>query len=272
MFAEKFLYDGIVLHDALLLSRRHERLVFVVSTLGKLLPTKKRSPIHSKDERMGLLMRHLIHVDLFRDLSKSEMERLFGHLPMYSFPKDTLVYTPDDRSENLYILKMGAVDIYRLSEEGKRLSIRRVFMGSVFGEMGLLGQSMHGCFAETVAPSLVCIMTHAEMEDLLRLRPDVGLRFFKVIGDRLKSLEDQLARLAFSPVRARVTAFLLTHLDPKSQEVRGFTHEEIGDSIGALRSTVTQTLGEMARVGVVEVKHKCVYVRNFQELAVLVRE
>ena len=243
-----------------------------MSALSNLLPTKKRRPILSKDERTALLMRHLIHVELFRDLTKAEMERLFGHLPMYSFPKDTLVYAPDDRSENLYILKMGAVDIYRLSEEGKRLSIRRVFMGSVFGEMGLLGQSMHGCFAETVAPSLVCVMTRAEMENLLRQRPDVGLRFFKVIGDRLKSLEDQLARLAFSPVRARVAAFLLTHLDPKSQEVRGFTHEEIGDSIGALRSTVTQTLGEMARVGVVEVKHKCVYVRNFQELAVLVRE
>ncbi len=243
-----------------------------MSALSKLLPTKSRSPIASRDERTALLMRYLIHFDLFRDLTKSELERLFGHLPMYSFAKDTLVYTPDDRSENLYILKMGAVDIYRLSEEGKRLSIRRVFMGSVFGEMGLLGQSMHGCFAETVAPSLVCVMTRAEMEGLLRERPDVGLRFFKVIGDRLKSLEDQLARLAFSPVRARVAAFLLTHLDPASSEVRGFTHEEIGDSIGALRSTVTQTLGELARTGLLEVKHKRIHVRNLQELSVMVRE
>jgi len=243
-----------------------------VSVLSKVLPSKKSTPIMSKDERTALVMRYLVHVDLFRDLSKTELERLFGHLPMYSYSKNTIVYTPDDRSESLYILKMGAVDIYRLSEEGKRLSIRRVFMGSVFGEMGLLGQSMHGCFAETVTPSLVCVMSRAEMENLLRQRPDVGLRFFKVIGDRLRALEDQLARLAFSSVRARVAAFLLTHLDPKSQEVRGFTHEEIGDSIGALRSTVTQTLGELARVGVVEVKHKCVYVRNFQELAVLVRE
>ena len=243
-----------------------------MSALSKLLPTKKRSPILSKDERTALLMRHLIHVELFRDLTKVEMERLFGHLPMYSFPKDTLVYAPDDRSENLYILKMGAVDIYRLSEEGKRLSIRRVFMGSVFGEMGLLGQSMHGCFAETVAPSLVCVMTRAEMESLLSQRPDVGLRFFKVIGDRLKALEDQLARLAFSPVSARVATFLLTHVDPANKEVRGFTHEEIGDSIGALRSTVTQTLGDMARVGVLEVRHKCIHVRDLQELAVFVRE
>lgn len=243
-----------------------------MSVLEKFLPSKSRSPIVNRDERTALLMRYLIHVDLFRDLSKTEMEHLFGHLPMYSLPKDKLVYSPDDRSEDLYILKMGAVDIYRLSEEGKRLSIRRVFMGSVFGEMGLLGQSMHGCFAETVASSLVCVMTHAEMENLLRLRPDVGLRFFKVIGERLKSLEDQLARLAFSPVRARVAAFLLSHLDPASQEVKGFTHEEIGDSIGALRSTVTQTLGEMARIGVLEIKHKRIFVHNTRGLAELVRE
>ena len=243
-----------------------------MSALSRLLPPKRRSPGLSRDERTSLLMRHLIHVDLFRDLTKAEMERLFGHLPMYTFPKNTLVFAPDDASETLYILKMGAVDIYRLSEEGKRLSIRRVFKGSVFGEMGLLGQSMHGCFAETVAPSLVCVMTRAEMEALLRARPDVGLRFFKVVGDRLKGLEDQLARFAFSPVRARVATFLLSHLDPASQEVRGFTHEEIGDTIGALRSTVTQTLGEMARIGVIEIKHKRIHVRNTRELAALVRE
>jgi CRP/FNR family transcriptional regulator len=243
-----------------------------MSAISKLLPTRKRTSVLSKDERIAILMRHLIHVELFRDLSKTEMERLFGHLPMYSFPKDTLVFTPDDMSDNLYILKMGAVDIYRLSEEGKRLSIRRLFMGSVFGEMGLLGQSMHGCFAETVKPSLVCVMSHAEMETLLRQRPDVGLRFFKVIGDRLKALEDQLARLAFSPVSARVATFLLTHLDPANSEVRGFTHEEIGDSIGALRTTVTQALGEMARAGVLEVRHKCIYVRSMKNLAEFVRE
>ncbi len=243
-----------------------------MKSLRTMLPPREGNPIRSKEDRTAFLMRYLVHVDLFRDLSKSELEQLFGHMPMLTYPKGTLVFSPDDRSDHLYILKSGGVDIYRLSEEGKRLSIRRVFTGSVFGEMGLLGQSMHGCFAETAAPSLVCVISRAEMEDLLRRRPDVGLRFFKVIGERMRSLEDHLARLAFSPVRARVAAFLLAHLDPASREIKGFTHEEIGDSIGALRSTVTQTLGDLARTGVLEIKYKRIFVHDLRELANQVRE
>jgi DNA-binding FadR family transcriptional regulator len=49
-------------------------------------------------------------------------------------------------------------------------------------------------------------------------------------------------------------------------EVSGFTHADIGDTVGALRQTVTETLGELRQQGMVETKHKRVTVLDADRL------
>jgi len=61
-------------------------------------------------------------------------------------------------------------------------------------------------------------------------------------------------------VRARLAGFLLAHASEAGGLVSGYTHEQIGNSIGALRQTVTQALGDMQNAGLVEVGHKKVRV------------
>jgi CRP/FNR family cyclic AMP-dependent transcriptional regulator len=218
------------------------------------------------------LWQYLSRMDIFQGLSREEVEGLFARSALRQYPKGALLFAPDDPAEYLYVLKEGTVELYRLSEEGKRLNIRRMGPESIFGEMGLLGQTLHGCFAEATEPSLVCVATRESVEEMLVRHPRVAVRLLRVVGQRLREAEDQLARFAFRPVQARLAAFLLQHCDEATGNVHGFTHEEIGESIGALRSTVTQSLGELARAGVVEVKHKCVRVRDLDALRAIAVE
>jgi CRP/FNR family transcriptional regulator len=131
---------------------------------------------------------------------------------------------------------------------------------------------MQGCFAEATEDSLVCV---ARREDILKLfeeRPEVALRLFEAVGKRLKALEDRLEQLAFSPVKARVATFLLGNLDPQTGVVSSFTHEEIGDTIGTIRQTVTETLNEMQRQGLLKVGHKRIEVINREAIEDLAAE
>lgn len=164
----------------------------------------------------------------------------------------TVFFGPDDSSERLFILKLGRVELYRLTSEGKRLVTRRIGPGTIFGEIGLLGQTLQGCFAEATENSLVCVATRDDVIQLLRERPGVALRL----------LEERLEQVAFSSVKARLASFILANMDPSSGVVAGYTHAEIGDTTGALRQTVTETLSEMQRQGLVEVGHKRILVTN----------
>ncbi len=205
-------------------------------------------------------------VDVFSSMNKEEIAPLFKGVQPLECPAGTLLFTPDEPSERLFVLKRGLVDVYRLTPSGKRLVVRRLAPTTIFGEMGLMWQSLQGCFAETVEPRLMCVATREQLEEALRQFPDVALRMLEAVGSRLTGLEDRLEQALFSSVRIRLANFLLTNMDPSSGEVSDYTHEDVGDTIGALRQTVTETLGLMREEGLVEIQRKRIRVLDRHRL------
>jgi CRP-like cAMP-binding protein len=179
-----------------------------------------------------------------------DLARIFDHAETLSYAAGSVIFTPGDRScEHLYIVKLGCVDLYRLTASGKRLVTRRVSGGGVFGVRGLLGRTMQGNFAEAVADSRIDVVTREQVLTLLKRRPDMALRILENVCDRLRVLEERLVDTAYSPASVRLAYFLLTAADPVSGVLTGMTHEEIGNTIGAVRQTVTEALSLMRRQG-----------------------
>lgn len=217
----------------------------------------------SRLERTSMpIVEYVRRVGVFKDLSREEVERFAQGLTMRECAPGTIFFTPDDPTERLFILKTGRVELYRLTANGKRLVTRRLGPGTIFGEMGLLGQTMQSEFAEVTENSLVCAATREDVLRLLKEHPDVALRLLEIIGNRLRVLEERLEEAVFSPVKVRLAHFALTNMEPASGLVAGFTHAEIGDTIGTLRQTVTETLSEMQDEGLLEVGHKRIRVTN----------
>lgn len=207
---------------------------------------------------------YLRKVDIFKDLSLEELETLFKGGLTREWVPGTLFFTPEDPTERLFVLKRGQIEMYRLTPSGKKLVTRRIGPGTVFGEMGLLGQSMQGTFAEALEDSLVCTATREDVLHLFRQHPEVGLRMLEAVGSRLKLLEERLEQATFSPVRVRLGAFLLSNTNASTGVLTGFTHAEIGETIGALRQTVTGTLNELRDMGLVELGYKRIRIINRQ--------
>jgi hypothetical protein len=55
-------------------------------------------------------------VDIFEPLSKEEIEQLNGQLSDVHLKPDEISYTPQDRSEKLFVLWKGRVRIYKTIE------------------------------------------------------------------------------------------------------------------------------------------------------------
>ena len=148
-------------------------------------------------------------------------------------------------------MRQGQVDLYQLTPSGKRLVTRRVLPGSVFGVMGLLGRTMQEDFAEATTYSVICTITRERILLLLKRHPDLMLRMLEIVGKRLCLLEERFTEAVYSPVRVRVAHFLLTNANPASGLLTDVTHEEIGNTIGAVRQTVTESLSLMRKQGLI---------------------
>ena len=205
---------------------------------------------------------YLRALEMFRDLPEDDLEKFGRTLAMRECAAGTVFFRPNDKSERLFILKSGEVSLYRIKSEGRRMVLARLSPVAIFGEMGLLGQTLHGSFAESVTPSLVCVATRDEVLELLRQHPDVALRLMEAVGTRLKAVEERLAGLALKPVSSRLAAILLSQLTPDNDEVGGFTHAELGEMVGALRQTVSETLAAMQANELIETGHKCITVKD----------
>jgi CRP-like cAMP-binding protein len=80
-------------------------------------------------------------VDIFEPLSTQEIEQLNGQLSDVHLEPDEIFYSPQDRSERLFVLWKGRVRIYKTTDR-REFTLATVEAGTVFGEMALTAQKL----------------------------------------------------------------------------------------------------------------------------------
>jgi CRP-like cAMP-binding protein len=215
-------------------------------------------------------LNYLSTIQIFRDLSPAELAEMDHQITMSTCASGKIFYMPEDSSEVLFLLKKGQVQIYRLAPNGKKLVVSTLGPGAIFGEMSLVGQGMHNTFAEAVEECVLCVMSRADVERLVREKPDVAFRFLETMGGRLTELETHLEDIAFKSIPARLAGLLLRlAAEQGSDELRGYTHQDLSEMLGTYRETVTQTLNEFKAQGLIDIGRKHIVLRDDGRLQAL---
>lgn len=194
-------------------------------------------------------------VDIFADLTDTEMEKMAAAAPRKDVRTGDMVYTPGNREEALYIVKAGRIRIFRVTDDGKALTTAILTPGMVFGEMPLVGQRMHGSYAEALDASTLCAMNTQEVRAMLLGDPRIAARIAATLGERVAELEQRLSDSVFKTVPQRLASTLLLLASSHSKRpVTGaiqlsITHEQLATVAGTSRETVTKVLGELADAG-----------------------
>ena len=222
-----------------------------------------------KEERIKLLST----VDIFQPLSHAEIERLNGQLPDVHLEGGEIFYSPEDRSERLFLLRQGKVRIFRTSPDGREFTLAVVEAGTVFGEMALTAQQLEGAYAQAMEPSEVSTMLREDLERLILEKPEVGLQITRLLSERLRRYETRLEDVSLKDIHSRLASIILLLIE--SEGVRTttgyripahYTHQRLGTMIGANREAVTRAFGLLQDEGVVELRRRLIYVKNIGEL------
>ncbi|HKY27338.1 MAG TPA: Crp/Fnr family transcriptional regulator [Pyrinomonadaceae bacterium] len=215
-------------------------------------------------------IRYLSMMKLFHDLSAAEMAEIDRATKMVACSAGRVFYSPDDTGEVLFLLKTGAVQIYRMSAEGRKLVIANVPPYSFFGEMSCIGQGMYDTFAEATEDSLICTMSRSDVESLLLSRPKIALRILEAVGKRVVETERQLEEIAFKGLIPRLASLLLR--EAENDAVTGLSHQDIAERMGVYRETVTSALNELKTAGLIEIGRKRITITNREKLELTASE
>ena len=221
------------------------------------------------EERIRLLSL----VDIFEPLSEEEIERLNGQLSDVHLEPNEIFYTPQDRSERLFLLWKGRVRLYKTTD-GREFTLATVEAGTVFGEMALTAQQLQGAYAQAMEPSELSIMRRADLERLMLEKPEVGLQITRLLSERLRRYETRLEDITLKGVTARLANLLLLLLESEGV-VTGdhslkipthYTHQYLGTMVGANREAVTRAFGQLQDEGIVELRRRLIYVPDVETL------
>ncbi len=208
---------------------------------------------------------------MFRDLPRSEVERLAETTRMITCPRGKVVYRPGESNEALFLLKTGRVQIVRGSTDGKRLISAVLGPHTFFGEMALVGQRFpQDSTAEAVEEALICVLSRKDLERLVLQHPKVGLRFLEQVSARLLETEAVVEDFAFKSAPARLAGALLRLAETGPDQTINASHQELADMIAAYRETVTLALDGFQARGLVRLGRRSIQIldrRVLEEMA-----
>ena len=203
-------------------------------------------------------------LDIFRDLSDEEVEQVEAMVRMIDCKAGHVFFSPDEKVEVLYMLKKGKVQIYTINQDGRRLIIDTLGPGTFFGEMSLTAQSMQESFAEAIEDSLICVLGRSDIEALIMYKPIVAIRLLDIVSQRLRLTRLRLEETVLQSATIRVCSTLL-RLSQDSLIIR-ITHQELADTTGLFRETVTTILDELQLSGILELSRKKISIKDRSEL------
>jgi len=194
----------------------------------------------------------LTEVDLFADLSTAEIDAMNLMAPARLFRAGELVFSQSQPVTALFILKAGRVRVFRVTEDGKALTMAILEPGAVFGEMLLVGQRMYDNYAEAIEDVAICQLTVAQVEQYLLSDPRIAVRISRLLGEQVVRLEERLTDLAFRPLAARVAGTLLKLAEATPAPRFGhavvvrLTHEQLAGLLGATRESTSKIMADFA--------------------------
>jgi GNAT superfamily N-acetyltransferase len=133
-------------------------------------------------------------LSLFRGLSEEQVARLAGVCTVADFQPHQVIFRQGTTSNEMHLVLDGEVEI---TVEARPSSVGIVKKGECLGEMSLLANTLHSATAKALTNVETAVLSHRELTELIRLRPDIGLCIYKNlamgISEKLKRSHDSQA-------------------------------------------------------------------------------
>lgn len=216
----------------------------------------------------------LKQIKLFSNLKDEALNDLDKITRMEEVKRRQPVYLPGDPANTVYLLKAGRVKISRVTEDGKEFTLAILEPGEVFGELEVLEGTPRDTVAEALEDISICVLQRKDFEEVLQKNPDLTIRLTKLIGFRLKKIESRIEDLVFRDVPTRLAHLLLSlskefgkqNEDGVRLSVK-MTHQELANLIGSTRETVSATLNDFKRQGLIQQEHHAITIRDQNRLS-----
>jgi CRP/FNR family transcriptional regulator len=161
----------------------------------------------------------------------------------------------EDSPSRVGLLVSGVLRLYRTLPDGRQLTFWYDHAGDLPGLVIVFTKKSKGTI-EAVTPSTILLFPPAALRALVRSDGSAALVIAEEFAARAVKTIDEITGHVLGSLRERVGHHLLAAVasSPRLRLVAELTHEDIADATGAARESVTRTLRDLERDGVIKIR------------------
>jgi len=205
----------------------------------------------------------LSEIDLFKHLPDSCLQALEKDSVVLNCSAGHLFFQPEQTGRAFFVLEKGSVRTFRTYGE-KELTIALLQPPAAFGVMGCFGEGKYYSSAEALEASRVRMIPRDSIQALLECAPHVAHKLVDLMSKRCAYFLHKMETLALKGLIPRLATLLLERAE--RDLVTGMTHKDMADHLAVHRESITATLGELRRAGIVMIERKTIRILHRERL------
>ncbi|WP_216830956.1 Crp/Fnr family transcriptional regulator [Alkalihalobacterium elongatum] len=197
----------------------------------------------------------LKRVPLFKELTERELESVVDIAQLRDFNEHEMLFLQGEPLNRVFFIDKGQVKVYRTDVNGKEQIVSIFQSGEMFPHVGFFRSGAFPAHAEVMDAATIVVIPIVEFEQLLLKRPEVYMKLFRVLGEKIIDLQNRLDEQIFHNTYEQILLLFL-RLSKKygQQQEDGYvklniqlTNQELANMIGTTRETVSRTLTKLKK-------------------------
>lgn len=152
---------------------------------------------------------------MFSGIAGEALQTLAEGCQLRKFGRGAYLFHEGAKADGFYVVHTGAVNVHRVTEEGREQVIRVFYPGESLGEVVIVGDQSYPASAKATENSQVIVVPTGFFRRQIQSDPDLALRILGSMSLHLRYLVETVESLKLSQAESRVVHWLLSQLEQK---------------------------------------------------------
>jgi len=199
--------------------------------------------------------------NLFRDASPAAFAQVLAMGVVRSIEEDSYFFMQGDPATHAYVLFSGRVKMIQITPNGQQITLRIMTPGQTYGGIALLNpESGYPATAQAVENSTAMAWSTAQLRELAAKEPSISLNTMQLMHGYITELQERQQALVSERVEQRIARILLKLAAQSGKKTdegvlidMPLTRQDVAEMSGTTLFTVSRTLSEWERNGILKI-------------------
>ncbi len=186
------------------------------------------------------------------EMADADKETFVRSSAFFKFNKGVNIHDGNECT-GVIIIKSGVLRLYMMSEEGKEITLYRLFPGEmcIFSASCVLDAVTFDVYVDAEEDSECVVVGGCAYEDLARRMPEAKIFALETAVSRFSDIMWVMQQILFMSMDRRLAVFLLDEISKTKNDIVKLTHEQIAKYMGSAREVVSRMLKYFSSEGLI---------------------